>query len=268
MVIIINNLVTDKIQGFLNKAIINENLDKERKHSYEHCVKADALRIRNYFLESISEYLLAISYDENNKDAYRGLGLSYKQLGKIQNAIVAFEKAVKLAPFDKTIRYELASSYYQNNNLNEALKEFKRVIKLDPDFVDAQNNLALVHELIGETEMAVKIYNKVIETNPDYLSAYNNLGSLYLRVEHFSMALRIFRQAIKANKEFSRAYLGIAITFDRMFCPSDALRYYKKYLNLKPNSANVSYIIQRMKELKTEKKVIKQKCTKLKLVAN
>jgi tetratricopeptide (TPR) repeat protein len=268
MVIIISNIVTDRIQGFLNKTIVCDNLDKERKHSYEHCIKADALRIRNYFLESISEYLLAISYDENNKDAFKGLGLSYKQLGKMQNAIIAFEKAVKQMPFDKNLRYELASCYYQNNNLKQALIEFKRVIKLDPDFVDAQNNLALVHELVGETDMAIKIYNKIIETNSEYLSAYNNLGSLYLKLENFAMALRIFRQAIKINKEFSRAYLGIAITFDRMFCPSDAVRYYKKYLRIKPNSANVSYIVQRMKELKIEKKGCKQHSPKLKLVAN
>jgi len=268
MVIIISNIVTDRIQGFLNKTIICESLDKERKLSYEHCVKADALRIRNYFLESVTEYLLALSYDENNKDAFKGIGLSYKQLGKIQNAIIAFEKAVKLSPFDKNVRYELAGCYYQNNNLKQAFKEYKRVIKLDPDFTDAQNNLALVHELCGETDMSIKIYNKIIETDPSYLSAYNNLGSLYLRMENFSMALKVFRKAIKINKEFSRAYLGLAITFDRMFCPSDAIRYYKKYLNIKPNSANVGYIIQRIKELKLEKKGLQRPKTMLKLVAN
>lgn len=251
MSLVVNNSGADKLQGFLTRA--QNKLREQNELAYEHCVKADALRIKNYFLESIDEYIAAISYDENSIDAFKGLGLSYRQVGLVKSAIESFEKAKKIAPFDKSVRYELGCTYTQGSEFEKALKEFKSALKIDPEYIDAQFNLAITHELANEIDLAIAIYNKIIEQRPSYITAYHNLGSLYMRLGHNQYAIEVFKALLKINPEFTRAYLGIAIAYDKMENASRALRYYKKYMTLKPNSANIPYIKERVYSIRLER---------------
>jgi len=57
----------DKLRMFLNKPKGNKNAYVDK--AYEHCVKADGLRIQNYFFESIEEYQNAVNLNSNNAEA-------------------------------------------------------------------------------------------------------------------------------------------------------------------------------------------------------
>lgn len=262
MGIVSKNSSDNKLHNLLNK--IDNPQKQQNKAAYDHCVKADALRIQNYFWESIDEYLSAISCDESNYEAYKGLALSYKQVGYIKSAIESFEKAKKLAPFDKAIRYELGYCYYQANKLPKSMKELQKAIKLDPEYIDAQFQLAVVHELINELDLAIKIYQKIIKERPSFIAAYNNLASLYIRIGLLDKAISIFKELLIINPDFVRAYLGIAVAYDKMNNTNDAVRFYRKYMEIKPNSVNIPYIVERLSELKKESKPSSK--THLKLV--
>lgn len=258
------NSFENKVKLLLNKV---EAPDKTLDNAYELCVKADALRIQNYFEESVKQYLACLSFDQDNIDAYKGLGLSYRHIGNIKESIQAFEQAKKLAPFDKIIRTELGYSYSLDRNFPKAQKEIKCSIKLDPEYIDAQAQLAAVHELAGETEMAIKICKKIIDQRPSYIAAYNTLGNLYIKLGLLNKAIDTLKTLLKINPDFSRAYLGIAISYDKMGNSPEAIRFYKKYIQLKPSSSQVPYISERLEELKKDKKIEKNYSLKL-IVSN
>lgn len=227
---------------------------KMSSKAYELCIKADALRIRNYFGESIKKYLGSIMLLRKNPQAYKGLAMSYKETGRYDKAIECFEKAKDIMPFDKTIYFELGECYLRIAKPNQAVKAFKRAITIDKQHLESQLNLGLAHELLSEEFMAIQIYDKVIEQRPSFIAAYNYKGSLLMRMERFEEAARVFKQLSLINPDFYRAYLGIAIAFDKLGLGSDALRYYKKYLKLKPNTANKEHIKSRIKALQTERR--------------
>ena len=54
-----------------------------RKQQKEFQNKADLLRTKKSFKEAISAYLNSVLMDRNNPDTYLGLGICYKNLGKI-----------------------------------------------------------------------------------------------------------------------------------------------------------------------------------------
>lgn len=262
MGIVATGKVTNKINDLINKV---QCPFKNTGKSYELCVKADALRIQCYYLESIDQYKKSISYDKENFDAFRGLGLSYKALDLADKMVESFEIARKLSPFDKEIYLELGLGFLKIGKVEPAIKCFQKLIKLAPDFTDGWFQLAIAHELLNENDMALSIYSKIIIEKDTYLGAYNNLGSLYMRLGKHFEAAGIFLRAIEINPEFARAFLGLAIAFDKMDKSNDAIRYYKKYLELKPNSANTVYIIERLEALRSEKKLSQH--SHLKLVA-
>ncbi|MDD3149344.1 MAG: hypothetical protein PHV68_00770 [Candidatus Gastranaerophilales bacterium] len=90
---VIGDFDTDKVKKFAIKADFSKNVNNQ--DSYNHCVKADALRIQNYYFESVEEYLNAIDYDCNNPEAFKGMAMSYTQIGYTKSAIESFNRALE-----------------------------------------------------------------------------------------------------------------------------------------------------------------------------
>ncbi len=246
--------VSDSMAGkFMNynKCILPKT---ETIKSYDHCIKGDALMIKNRFFDAIDEYLTSLAYDDLNIDAYKGLGFAYKQVGYTKCAIEAFKAAKEINSFDKNIYYELGSCYSIENCFCKAQKYFIKAIKLDPDFTDAIFNLGIAYELNNEISKAEFIYKELMENDPSYTAAYNNLAGLYMKKDLFTQAIKIFKSLLKINPEFTRAHLGIAIAYEKTGRSSRSLRYYRKYMELKPQSTNIPYILDRLDYLKCSRK--------------
>ncbi len=252
-VVVSDSFSKEKLEKFLNKSD-KLSVDNENR-AYRHLVKADALRIRNYFWESIDEYLLSLKYDSNNIDACLGLGYSYKQVGYVKNAIDAFNDAKKLSPFHKELYFEAGCCYCIDYNFQAAINEYKKALKICPDFSEARFNLAFTYELDNRNTLAIEEYKKIIDKKPEHSKSYNNLASLYMKLELYKQAIKVFKELLKVDLSYSRAYLGVAICFDKLKDKNIALRYYKKYLKIKPNSENSAYILNRIDELNKEKHV-------------
>lgn len=227
-------------------------IPEENELTYKHLVKADALRIRNHFWDSIEEYLKVIKIDNSSIEAYKGLGLAYKQVGCVKNAINSFNNAKRLNPFDKNMYYEAGCCHCMDRNFSKAINEFKKAIKLCPQYFEAKHKLALVYELDGQYDLAVKEYIDIIDNNPLFFQSYNSLGSLYMKLNCYNDSAKVFKDLLRVNSDYIRAYLGIAISFDKLGDKIIAIRYYKKYLKHRPNSENVPYILDRLYELQKE----------------
>ncbi len=251
MSIVFNSCAVEGLEGLVNK--VETTVDKEP--SYYHLVKADALRIRNYFWDSIEEYLTAIELDSSNLEAFKGLGIAYKQVGLAKSAVNAFNSGKKLNPFDKYLYFEAGCCYCMEQNFSKAAIEFKKALKICPDYPEAIYNLALSYEMNHQYGPAINEYNRILANSPEFIRAYNNLGSLYMKINDYAEAIRVFRSLLKLNPEFVRAYLGMAISFDKLGDKAKAMRYYKKYLKQRPNSDNVPYIIERVGELQKARPV-------------
>ena len=259
---LVNSFDEKTMKKFLvkNKKPKNSNINY---NSYKNCIKAEALRIKNLFQESIEFYLLAISYDNSNYEAFKGLGNSYKDIGFIKSAIEAFHQAKKLLPFDINIYYELGCCYSLENNFIKASEYFSKCLKIDPGFIDAKFKLGLTMEFRNKNKEAIEIYKEIINKSPEYIAAYNNLASLFMRLGFYSKAIDIFKTSLKIDPNFSRAILGIAISLDKANNKIQALRYYKKFLKIDKRSKNTPYVVERIKEIYNEKKSVTNKNIRL-----
>lgn len=221
--------------------------------AYQFHVKAEALRLANFFKEAISKYLNSIMIDRENADTYYGLGLCYKKTGKLDKAIDAFEKAKSLRELDYKIYYELGVSYLLKGEVCLAMKHLVKTLKLNPNNINAQIQLALAHEIVEEPEIALMFYQKIIDTTPGYLKAYDHQSSLLMTLERYQEASAVLNKILKLNPDYYRAYLGIAICFDKLNKNSEALRYYRRFIDYKPNSQHSDFVETRLNELQSSK---------------
>ena len=159
--------------------------------------KANALRMGRLFKESVGFYLKTIFLNRNNSDAYFGLSLSYKNIGKYEKAIDCLNKARKLTPFNSEIYYQLGICYNIIARPDLAVKNLKKAIKLNKSNLSYQIQLGISHELMDEYTMAFAIYEKIIEEEPSFLLAYNYKATLFLNMGNYESASLCFYQILK-----------------------------------------------------------------------
>lgn len=77
---------------------------------------------------------LSIKEDAN---VYNRLGIALRRKGKVKEAIDEYVKAIRIAPNDEGLHYNIARAYVEANDKSNAIIHFKEALKIDPNFEDA-----------------------------------------------------------------------------------------------------------------------------------
>ena len=176
-----------------------------------------------YIKELISNknYTQALSIlDAISSNNYTGwefaeLATYYDKLGKTENAIKCYQKALVKNPDRIEILYAYSNCLIKNNNLN----------------------LAEINLL------------KIIKINPEFMLAYFNLGNINFKKHEYEKALVWFNQSAKTNPMCADAYYNSAVILELLNHRAIALNYYKKYSQLKPSDISVNKTIQRLSSI-------------------
>lgn len=132
---------------------------------------AESLKLREYE-SAIADFELAIAEEKYVVEAYRGEGIAYSRLGKYEEAVTAFEKALEYAEnSDKAMQEDvflyLANAQYQ-------MKDYAGSIASCDSLLEIKNSTG-GHFLRGrgylnlkEYEKAKSDFEKVIENSKDY----------------------------------------------------------------------------------------------------
>lgn len=111
-----------------------------------------------------------------------------------------------LPPSDAAVEaYQVGLLAYEENRLDEALQAFERTIKLDPGHVEAHNYLGSVYFLQGRTEEAINTFNQALEFDPDHAESYLNLGLVYQEINQPARAVQMFERYLELEPDSSIA---------------------------------------------------------------
>jgi tetratricopeptide (TPR) repeat protein len=88
----------------------------------------------------------------NYEEAQSNLGLVFLRQGRLDDALVQYEKALEIGPHSFSAHYNLGVVLGQKGQLNEAIREFKEALRLQPDFGPAQIDLAKAQSFIRQRE--------------------------------------------------------------------------------------------------------------------
>jgi len=134
------------------------------------------------FEEAIEKYKQAIELGSGQESYlflyYFNLGLAYKKVNRIQEAIESFLKCVELNPESFSSYKNLGELYAKNNDYENAKIYFEKAINLSPDDTVVLYNLAITYINTGKSDKAWDILQKVISLDPKFADAYYHLGTL------------------------------------------------------------------------------------------
>ena len=179
-----------------------------------------------------------ISKNPDSWMAYNNLGTRLLEIGRTQEAIANFQKALQIAPDYANGHNNLGKALLQAGRTEESLAHLRRALELDPNYATAYNNLGNTLLQMGRVQEAIDQYKKASEIAPYYIQAYNNLGAALLQVGRVEESLANLQKALTIDPQYPEAHNNLANTLLRMGRVDEALAHYSKALDESPESVN------------------------------
>lgn len=140
---------------------------------------------RNYTL-AIDSLQKVIELDPNMMRAYDSLGLCYDYLGKFDEAVKVYNRAVELNRLQRKPspwpHLDLAVSLISLNRLSEAEKNLREAIGYDPRLPQAHYQLGRLLEMQGQYEASTQFLGQAAALDPAYPEPHYLLGRIYHRL--------------------------------------------------------------------------------------
>ena len=140
------------------------------------------------------------------------LGNALKELGRFDEAIVSYRRAIALEPKLAEAHYNLGNTLKDLGRTEEALAEFGQAITLRPDYAKAHHHLGATLQELGRLEEAEASYIQAIENEPAYAEAHRSLAyrkKFRFRDDHFLQMRALYYDPNTSHDD--RCYIAFAL---------------------------------------------------------
>lgn len=128
--------------------------------------------------EELAEYQKAIDLGLSDWQLFLNLGLLYLESGKLDSAIEVLRLAALLGPDRPETHFNLALAYERRGLLAQARQELLLSLQIDPNQPDARNALAAIYAEEGKYGRAHEEWSDLVKADPSYAPARANLDIL------------------------------------------------------------------------------------------
>jgi len=168
--------------------------------------------------------------DPSNPAFYQKLGVCLERTGQFRKAIDVYQTAIKNhAETDRTYA-SIGNNLVQLGRLQEAAAALEKAAETNPTSLQNLTNLATVYLQLGKPEVCEKTLNAILRQDDRYGQAYNIYGILAVQRGDGYGARRYFEKAVECDPDLSEAYLSLAFLAEKGGRPQIAVEYYRKFL--------------------------------------
>jgi tetratricopeptide (TPR) repeat protein len=170
--------------------------------------------------------------------AYRCRGNAYLSLGRYEEAVADYSRAIELDPRHARDLSNRGKLYRDLGQLDKSLDDVSRAIELDPKYVRAWINRALIYLDLGQRDKAVADLSRAIEVDPKYAVAWYNRGSAYFQLGQAEKAVANFSRAIELDPKFAAAWNYRGLAYRKLGQLEKAIANFSRAIELDPKDAN------------------------------
>jgi serine/threonine protein kinase/Tfp pilus assembly protein PilF len=195
-----------------------------------------ALNQARHWEEALEAFSEALRADPHAALAYFGRGIALGELGKVQEALAAYERFLRLRYPDAHLR---ASAHYGRGDLlsqleryEEAVAAFEQAAQANPQLSDAYLGKGNVLERLQLFEEALQAYDQAIQAEPDYSVVYRNKGVLLNKLGYHAEALTAFEASLRIEPYNVKAQMHRALQLYALGRDREAVESFSEALQL------------------------------------
>ena len=213
------------------------------EHQFVWKVRGAALKEMGKINESLIASQKSVEFGPQDAEAHNNLGNAQKELGRLNEAVASYKKAITLKPDYAKAHNNLAVISQELGRLDEAEASYRKAILLKPDFAEAHSNLGVILRKLGRLEQAETFFKKAIELKPKYAEAYNNLGTIMNKLERLEEAEVSYRKAIELKPDYAGAHTNLGGLLVKLNKLEEAETFFKKAIEFKPDYEEAKHLL-------------------------
>ena len=186
-----------------------------------HGLRGRALQCDDQFDEAITACTRAIELGHENASVYIARAISYASTEQMALADSDCEIALSLEPNNPLAVQIQGRLKLQMGDLDGAMSAFNRARELHPEWDEPREHLALVHRMKENPQAAIEEQTQLIEQHPKQASHYINRAFAFKEMHAYTEAADDYDRAIELEPENERLYLFRGIF--RMNCQESEL---------------------------------------------
>lgn len=158
-------------------------------------------QIKDNHEAAIASFQAGMILDPENSDIYLSLGDVYMAENDLDNAIRAYCDSINVNNSDYRAYSKAGIALWEKDYMEEAVVAYHRAIELNPEYDIAHNNLGVIYlDGIGTPDEALTYFRKAIEINPNYTLAYFNAGRASQALDNGNEAASYYQMALDLNR--------------------------------------------------------------------
>lgn len=175
---------------------------------------AEVLYAQQDLFAADRHFAKATQLDPDYTDAFIRQGMVLSELGRREEAIKAFERAIFLDRAAVVARYHLAQVCLQMEDFRRALAQLHMVKELHPDYAPVYLLQGDIQQRLGDLRQAIVEYEKAVELGAGDAGVYWQLGQLYTTMGEKDKALKAFMNVTEYDPEHWPAHYQVATIHD------------------------------------------------------
>ncbi len=198
----------------------------------------EALRIDpNYEVaKQARNLILTGKYASNSNQAieWYNKGVDLGTLGQYQEAIEAYDQALKINP-------ELTAAWYNKGmdlgtlgRYQEAIEAYDQALKINPEFTEVWSNKGVDLGYLGRYQEAIEAYDQALKINPELTLVWYNKGVALDNLGRYQEAIVVYDQALKINPRDAEAWYNKGVDLGYLGRYNDEIVAYDQALKINP----------------------------------
>ena len=162
------------------------------------------------------------------------LGNLYRQMGREEDALACYNRALEAAPSHLPARVNKGRSLLAVSRLEEAITLYTEILEALPEHANARIGLAQSLQRSGQIGAATLHFKKVLAHEPENAAALNGLGVIQKVSGHPREACRTLKRAVTSAPAAPEVRINLASALALSGEESEAISAYREALRLDP----------------------------------
>ncbi len=174
-------------------------------------------------------------------EGHYNLGNVLMSMGKVDDAIGRYERALRTNPDFAAVHYRLGLALARQGRMTEAVEHWEQALRINPDYADVHDKLGVALAQLGRMPEAVEHWEQAVRVNPDLADAQNRLGLALAQQGQIPEAVEHWEQALRVNPDVPGANCNLGIVLWMEGRKQEAMEHFERELQVHPGDAQTHY---------------------------
>jgi len=167
------------------------------------------------------------------------LALVQTELGNIDDAVSAYQRAISLSPESEFLWNNLGKLLAKNERNEEAIHAYKKALSFSPQDFLSWDGVGHIYNKFGIYQNAISAFEKALEIAPYYEFSWAGIGRAYLESGLLEKAKGSLCKAVEINAHLIDAWINLGKCFAQQQRDHDAINVFHRAIEFNPQNTEI-----------------------------